>query len=122
MESFFFILLLIHYNNLYEKILKYNIKESTIYKIFQLSYEEDFQISYQYCQKVFHNSFFHFFFNIIEVLIVHIIIKKFVLVTFMIHINILLYIFSLKNFYFTIKQENIFTFYILTLIFVTNSA
>lgn len=93
-----------------------------IYKIFQLSYEEDFQISYQYCQKVFHNSFFHFFFNIIEVLIVHIIIKKFVLVTFMIHINILLYIFSLKNFYFTIKQENIFTFYILTLIFVTNSA
>lgn len=122
MESFFFILLLIHYNNLYEKILKYNIKESMIYKIFQLSYEEDFQISYQYCQKVFHNSFFHFFFNIIEVLIVHIIIKKFVLVTFMIHINILLYIFSLKNFYFTIKQENIFTFYILTLIFVTNSA
>lgn len=122
MESFFFILLLIHYNNLCEKILKYNIKESTIYKIFQLSYEEDFQISYQYCQKVFHNSFFHFFFNIIEVLIVHIIIKKFVLVTFMIHINILLYIFSLKNFYFTIKQENIFTFYILTLIFVSNSA
>lgn len=80
MESFS-LFLSIYYNNLCEKILKYNIKESTICKIFQLSNEEGFQIFHQYCEKVFHNSFLYVFCNIIKV-IIYIIIKKFFLITF----------------------------------------